>query len=249
MCLNDLPTMPEIKESTVRTAVRSLHPHSAPGPDLMTPRLLHLLVTSPITPQAGVTGLSALTNLVRILASGNLPPPQTFPLLSAATLLPLNPRPGKKIRPIAIGQVLRRVVMKTLLPAVIEDTREYVHPIQKANGIRAGLDAIIHDTRRIADRNAGNTDFVIVSIDASNAFNRCSLQRFLDALPQRAPSLARFCNQMYAGAAPPLIISASPPQVIQSREGARQGDPPSMLLFPLQSTNSYVSSGKFVTCN
>ena len=231
MYLHDLPPMAEIEESTVRTAVRSLHPHSAPGPDVMTLRLLHLLVTSPITPLAGVTGLSALTNLVRILASGNLPH-QTIPLLSAATLLPLNSRPGK-IRRIAIGQVLRRVVMKTLLPAAIEDTREYLHPIQKANGIGAGLDAIMHDTRMITDRNACKTDFVIVSIDASNVFIWCSRQRFLDALPQFAPSLARFCNQIYAGSAPPLIIPASPPQVIQSREATQQGDPPSMLLFSL----------------
>ena len=123
--------------------------------------------------------------------------------------------------------------MKTLLPGALEDSREYLHPLQKANGIPAGMDAMIHDVRMINDRFKKNTDYAVVSVDASNAFNRCSRQRFLEALPDRAPSLARFCNLIYASVAPPLVIPSSPPEIIKSFEGTQQGDPPSMLLFSL----------------
>ena len=72
----------------------------------MSPKLLHLLANTTISSEAGVKGLSALTNLVNRLARGSLPL-RTTPLASAATLVPLHPRPGK-IRPIAIGQSLRK---------------------------------------------------------------------------------------------------------------------------------------------
>ena len=227
----DLPPAPTIDESAVFRAVRSIHPHPAAGPDHMTPRILHILVTSPISLQARVTGLSALTHLVRRLSGGYIPD-ASLPLLVAATLLSLKPRPGKT-RPIAIGQVIRRVVMKTLLPTTLEDSREYFQALKKAQGIPAGMVAIVHDARMITNRYNQRADYVLVSVDASKAFNRCSRQCFLDALPDRAPTFARFRNRLYASSAPPLFIPASPSKILLSSEGAQQGDPPSMLLFSL----------------
>lgn len=123
--------------------------------------------------------------------------------------------------------------MKTLATASIEDTRDYLHLTQKANGIRAVLDVIINDTKTITSKNVIHKDFVVVSIDASNAYNRCSRQLFLKTLPQRAPILARFCNLIYANTSHPLIIPTYPPHIILSRDGAQNGDPPSMLLLSI----------------
>ena len=100
----DLPPTPEVDEAAVLHAVKRMNPNAAAGPDRMPPRLLHLLVTSEVSLEAGVTGLSVLTRLVGQIARGQIPD-QSLPLLAAATLLPIRPR-SDKIRPIAIGQVL-----------------------------------------------------------------------------------------------------------------------------------------------
>lgn len=120
------PRPPEIAGHKILQAVRRLNPNSAAGPDLMSPKLLHLLPNTKFSPHAVVTGLSALTNLVNRLARVSFPL-RTIPLTSAATLLPLYPRP-EEISPMAIGRSLRRLVTIVLLQAAIEDKREHLAP-------------------------------------------------------------------------------------------------------------------------
>ena len=227
----DLPPSPEVDESTVLGAVRRMNPNAAAGPDHMSPWLLQLLVNSEVSPEAGVTGLSALTRLVARLASGNIPD-QSLPLLAAAILLPICPKPNK-IRPIAIGQALRRLVTKALLPKALGDTRSFLAPQQLANVIPSAMDAIVHDARLLLRRHGNDPNYVMVTIDAKNSFNACSRQTILDTLPNRAPSLARFTNAVYAKTTPLLVLPSHPPVLLRSREGTQQGDPANMLLFSL----------------
>lgn len=128
----ELPLSSDITESMVRRAFLGMNTSAVPGPDRMTPRILHLLPNSTVCPEVGVAGLSTLTRLVRRLARGGLLR-QTIPLVAVATLLPIQKKPDK-IRPIAIDQSLRRLVTKVLLPAAIADTRGYLQPEQPANG-------------------------------------------------------------------------------------------------------------------
>lgn len=85
-------------------------------------------MTLPVSSEAGVTGHSALTLFVRRAARGELPE-QTFPILAAAALLPISPRPGK-IGPTTIRQTLRRLITKVLLPMALDDTRDFLSPEQ-----------------------------------------------------------------------------------------------------------------------
>ena len=208
-----------------------MNPNAAAGPDQMSPRIFHLLVNSDVSPEAGVTGLSVLTRLVGRLSRGNTPD-QSLHLFAAATLLPICPRPNK-IRPIAIGQALRRLVTKALLPKALADTRSFLAPHQLANGIPSAMDAIVHDARMLTRRHGNDPDYVMVPIDARNAFNACSRQAILDSLANRAPSLARSTNAVYAKTTPLLVIPSRSPVLLPSREGTQQGDPDSMLIFSL----------------
>lgn len=232
---HNLPSPPEITESEVLKAARGMNPTSAAGPDRFSPRLIRLLAFTNISPQAGVTGLSALANLVRRLAKGSLPE-QTLPLFSAATLLPIQPKPGK-IRPIAIGNSLRRLVTRVLLDPALVDTREFFAPEQLANGVCAGMDSIVHDIRMHMNRKGRREEYVFVSIDASNAFNVFSRQQLLDIIPSKAPSLAAFVNMIYGRSAPPLLVppgtGGSEPHIMLSQEGTQQEDPAIMFLFTL----------------
>ena len=226
-----LPPVPDISEEQVRRAAKAMNATSSAGPDMMSPRLLHLIVSSHVSPQAGVTGLSTLTNLIRRLIRGSLPD-HTIPLIAAAWLIPTQPRPGK-IRPIAVGQALRRLATKVLLHAAIPDTRDDLASKQVANGIPFAMDALVHDSRMHIARHHEDTDYVLVSVDASNAFNCFSRQRMLDMLALQTPSLARFISMIYGRTRAPLITPSSPTLLLESAEGAQQEYPASMLLFPL----------------
>lgn len=135
----------------------------------MLPRLLHLLATASINPHAGDTGLSALTSVVRRLTQSN-PSQSILPLFAAVTPLPIRQRP-EKIHPMAIGQALRRLVTRALLPAELLNSAEFSVPEQLANGAGAGLDEIVHGVQMLAERYGHRRDVVRVSINAKNTFN------------------------------------------------------------------------------
>lgn len=106
------------------------------------PRLLRLLATTTMcpeaSPEASVTGLSSLTDLVRRLGGGDLPSP-AIPHFSASTLLRLRLQPWPyKIWPLASGQSLRRRVSKVLCLAALSDFRGSLAP--HANSILSGMD-------------------------------------------------------------------------------------------------------------
>lgn len=226
-----LPPCPDVTESSVLRAVLSLNPISAVSPDRMCTGLFHLIAKTNISPEAGVTGPSALIHLVRRLPGGDLPT-HTILLISSAKLIPLQPYPGK-IRPTAIGQALRRLVTKALLPAAISDRRHFLAPQQMASGVPTGLDAIVHDAGMLMRQHGHDDGLIMVSIDATNAFNRFPGQRMLDMLPIHTPSLARFITMIYGHSPPYLITPTCPLTIFMSQEVSQQGCPASSLLFSL----------------
>ena len=201
---------------------------SSAGADYMPVRLLRLVAAAEHTPNAGQSGLDVLTRVCTDLINADVPA-SIVPLLSAARLIPLD-KGGNKIRPIAIGGVLRRLVTKIGIADDVPRNVPYLLPQQVSSGVRSGGAAMFHTARDIMRRRGRDTNLVMVSIDASNAFNRFSRQQMLNLLPTRCPSLARFINMMY-GHEPPALMYGH--YRLSSREGAQQGDPASMLLFSL----------------
>lgn len=84
--------------------------------------------------------------------------------------------------------------------------------------------------RAFTTRNADDDDFIGIRIDARNAFNLFYRQQMLDAARVHPPYLACFVNMVYAMQAPPLLLGY---HRISSEEGARHGDPATMVLFSL----------------
>lgn len=95
------------------------------------------------------------------------------------------------------------------------------------------MDAIVHDACMLTGLHGTDQNYIMVLIDAKNAFNRCSRRRMLDALSTRMPSLSRFIDAMYARTTPQLVVPSDDPVIIQGFEGTQQGDPASMLLFSI----------------
>ena len=95
--------------SQVLDAVKSFHKGSAAGPSGLRPE--HLLITvKSAPPNRSERTLTQLTRAVNVMASGKVPP-QVSPFLCGARLHAAIKKDGG-LRPIAVGNMLRRLVSK-----------------------------------------------------------------------------------------------------------------------------------------
>ena len=120
--------------------------------------------------------LAAVTNL---LAAGQACA-AVAPYLAGARLVAV-PKPAGGIRPIAIGETLRRLVGKCLMSTVRDDARNHFWPEQAGVTVPAGAECLVHAVRGWLRRHEDAQDRVLVKLDFANAFNLVSRQAFLDA--------------------------------------------------------------------
>lgn len=192
-----LPPRVSLDPAQVLRAVRRMDATSSAGVDHMPVILLHLVVQAENNPNIGQSGLDLLTRVCTDLINSNVPP-SMVPSLAAARLVPID-KGNQKIRPIAIGSVLRRLVTKIAIADDVPRNVPYLLHEQVCSGVRSGGKAMFHTARELLQSRGYDPDLVMVSIDASNAFNRFSRQRMLAPLPDRCPALARFINRIYGG--------------------------------------------------
>ena len=84
----------------------------------------------------------------------------------ACRLIPLDKDPC--IRPIGIGEVLRKIIGKSVSRTASSYIKDAAGPLQTCAGHGAGAEAVIHAMRKIFQEES--TDSVIL-INASNTFN------------------------------------------------------------------------------
>ena len=143
----------------------------------------------------------------------------------ACRLIPLDKDPG--IRPIGIGEVVRRIVGKTISRIASDYIKEAAGPLQTCAGHGAGAEAAIHAMRQIF-REEG-TDGVLL-IDASNAFNCLNRAVALHNIQVSCPIIARYLINTYRR---PACLFVAGGKKIFSMEGTTQGDPLAMAWYSL----------------
>ena len=156
-----------------------------------------------------------IAKLARKLATTILDP-TTLEALVCCRLVPLDKCPG--IRPIGIGEVLRRIIGKTIGWSLKTDLMESVGPLQAAGGAKGGAEAAIHAMRTIFEDD--NTDAVIL-VDASNAFNSLNRQVALHNVQRTCPAFATILINTYRNSS---RLAVSGGAEIKSQEGSTQGD-------------------------
>jgi hypothetical protein len=135
------------------------------------------------------------------------------------------------LRPIACGDVFRRMAAKLLCTAVADDARAHLKECgQLGVCVPGGMDAISHAARRYAQHflHTGS-DRVIFKADFRNAFNCCSRTEFLQAVREHFPALYDYAVAAY-GEDTLLLFAGT---FLASRAGVQQGDPLGPLLFSL----------------
>ena len=81
----------------------------------------------------------------------------------ACRLISLNKCPG--VRPIGIGETVRRIIGKAIASTITEDIQEAAGPLQVCAGHISGCEAAVHAMRQVYE--SQQTEAVIL-VDASN---------------------------------------------------------------------------------
>ena len=173
----DPPTIPEtpppnpIEVSVVQVvgALRSFPAGSAPGSSGLRANHLKEAVFCPSPDRANHT-LLCLSRVVNLLCAGKLPH-TVIPHLCGASLLPCLKK-GGGLRPIAVGEVLRRLTSKCAARAVLPDALQILSPLQVGVGLPAVCEAILYSVTNVYENPSIPADhrFTIL-VDFSNAFN------------------------------------------------------------------------------
>ena len=217
----ELPLAPELAPDTVARAFRAFPPETAPGPTGL--RVQHLRDAN--VAGGGESFLTQLTAVVNLLAQGQVPAP-VAPVLAGAALVAL-PKPGGGVRPIAVGEILRRLTGKCLMGLVRQDARSFFWPAQVGVAVPGGAEKAIHTVRAWVRRHKDSTDKVLVKLDFTNAFNCVDRGVVLEQACAHFPALARFATWCYQQPSRLKFGSSS----LLSSAGVQQGDPLGPLLF------------------
>ena len=127
-----------INEADVVKALRSFPGDSAPGPSLLRTNHLREAIHCP-TPDCGNKALRAISGTVNLLCASRAPS-EVVPHLCGATWL-ASCKKGGGYRPIAVGEVLRRLTSKCLSCAALPDILRSLTPLQVGVGVKAGCEA------------------------------------------------------------------------------------------------------------
>ncbi|MGH8465836.1 MAG: reverse transcriptase domain-containing protein [Pseudomonas sp.] len=201
---------------------------SAPGADDW--RFEHLWdvlrVTSSAVDPASTRLTDALLALVNQAQHGRLPR-WCYTLLAGANLVAL--RKGlADVRPIAMGNMFRKLVSRCLLVHHQPLLDAHFMPTQFGVGARNGAETIVHATSTLMD---AHPDWVFFQTDFANAYNSILRCKSLEAVREHFPSLLPWLRAIYSPRSALWFDPHDDRQAMTSEEGAQQGDPLGPLLF------------------
>ena len=156
--------------------------------------------------------------------------------LMSSRLIALDKCPG--VRPIGVGETLRRVIGKVVCSLTRLDVAEVCGASQLCAGLSAGIEGAVHALNELFDVRRVD-GWGILMVDAKNAFNSLNRCAALWNVRVLWPRCSRFLFNSYRGWSA-LVVRGSD-SLMFSKEGVTQGDPLSMFLYAV-STVPLISS-------
>ena len=221
-----LPTyFDEIDESMVLKAITVTK--GAGGPSHMDAELYRHLLTSKKFKKENKELRNQIAKLARLLATKCIDP-HSLESYVACRLIPLDKNPG--VRPIGVGEILRRIVGKCIGWVLKDDIQECAGPLQVATGLQSGAEAAIHSMREIFSQD--DTEAIIL-VDASNAFNSVNRNAALHNMRILCPQFSFILMNTYRI---PVRMIIHGTKDIMSVEGTTQGDNLAMSFYAIAIT-------------
>ena len=143
----------------------------------------------------------------------------------ACRLIPLYKNPG--LRPVGVGEVLRRIIGKVIVSVVRNDIISSVGSLQVCAGHEAGCETAIHAMHTIFEDEKIEA---VLLVDAANVFNSVNRQVFLHNICIICPPIATYVRNCYTLPSRLFIIGGTE---IPSSEGTTQGDPTAMSTYAI----------------
>uniref|UniRef100_A0A0G4GRH0 Reverse transcriptase domain-containing protein n=1 Tax=Chromera velia CCMP2878 TaxID=1169474 RepID=A0A0G4GRH0_9ALVE len=157
-------------------------------------------------------------------------PPEVLDLLACGRCFALRKnKDGTKIRPITVGDAVRRWISRAVLQEHGERIEKHLGVRQYAVRTQDGCARLYHTVRTALqmDKSA-----VFLRLDAQNAFNAADRQKIMDEVLEHFPELYTFLMFFYGRAAPTFFQTDSgETRVIMSEEGVQQRDVMGPALF------------------
>ena len=211
-----------IDREMINAAVQSMNIASAAGPDGLRPSLLRQLVGKEFVGSRDKI-LDSLQSFAATCVAGKVPS-SISKFFFGATLCALRKKDGK-VRPIAVGCVIRRIISKAACHAVRERASKLLSPIQLGIGIADGATAAAHAARRFLS--ACKEGEKLLKLDFKNAFNAIERSQVLTAVLRHFPELAPFTFAAYTS--PSWLFFGQ--YKLESAQGVQQGDPLGHLFY------------------
>lgn len=212
----------------VREALEASPPASAAGGSGLSFQHLKEMVRTDGTDPLKSLAKSLATFADRI-ATGRIEPALAV-WFASAPLSPLRKRDGG-VRPIAIGESLRRLVGKMLMRRVRARASALLLPSQLGVGVRCGSEAIVHAVRSAVQEGGHDPRIALLQLDFRNAFNLVSRHAMERAVRFHFPELSAYFRLCYLNEEDPHLWCGS--LRLRSATGCQQGDPLGPLFFSL----------------
>ena len=211
-----------ITQMEVDKSVRKFGRGKAPGPSGMRPE--HMKIIHQGAQNRRDRALAGLTRLVNAMVKGEVPE-TVAPYLSGARLHAGLKKDGG-IRPIAVGNLLRRVVGRCVARSLADRAAKHLFPLQTGVGVRGGCEAIVHAARATMEK---YPDKWLLQVDFINAFNCADRGSTLAEVARLFPEMLAWCNTCYGQ---PSHLQYGKTRIL-STSGWHQGDALAALLFSL----------------
>ena len=209
--------------SQVLEACTTFHKGTAAGPCGLRPE--HLMIMLKASPANRVAKAETqLTRLVNKMAKGDVPA-AVSPYLCGARLIAAKKTSGD-LRPIAVGNLLRRLTSKLFAKAVNDRMENLLAPHQLGVGVRGGCEAAVHAVRKASTDNPGKW---VLQLDLENAFNCVDRGHVLNEVATLLPDCLAWTVSCYGS---PSFLQFGK-NTITSSSGVQQGDPFAAVCFAL----------------
>ena len=216
---------------SIQNAARDID--GAGGPSQVSAQIWKHMICSRFHHKEAEKLAQTIAEFVKILCTEQLPSEYLTEFL-AGRLIPLDKDPGSEnpeIRPIGIGEVLRRIASKTVTRFLKNDIQLSAGALQTCSGTEFGIEAAIHAMKEHYDQEECEA---VLLIDAKNAFNSLNRQVALHTIRERCPAFHSFLNNCYKSPTELFVVDENRNKdIIFGSEGATQGDPAAMAMYSI----------------